>query len=198
MTSLCPGMQMGIQVIFIFVVQHCCTGAKLNGAVVRQGGKVSRRWQRLAQKLCPFAFAWSESIPEESLSQDPCCSLGNVCWLGSSSHHFLVALAELASPSVLPHQAGHSEENALPPFHLFRHFGFREVVVTAFLWHVRKLEEEAQLRPVSSASQFEQPWPSLVSAVWKLHCMTQKSAVIYTSTVAFLAITFHCSFSLNL
>lgn len=151
-----------------------------------------------AQKLCPFAFAWSDSIPEESLSQDPCCSFGKVYWLGSSSHHFLGAVAELSSPSILPHQAGDSEENAFPPFRLFHHFSFQEMVVTTLLWHVQKLEEEAQLRPVSSASPFEQPWPSLVSVVWKLHCTTQKSAVIYTSTVAFLAITFHCSFSLNL
>lgn len=85
-----------------------------------------------------------------------------------------------------------------PPFPLFHHFSFGEVVVTAFLWRVQKLEEEVRLRSGSSACQFEQPWPSLVSVVWKSRCMTQKSAVIYTSTAAFLAITIHCSFSLNL
>lgn len=174
----------GIRVIFFFLVQHHHTAAKQNGAVVRSGSRVSRRWWRSAQKLCPFAFARLESIPEESPSPDPCCSLGNVCRAGL--------------PAVVPHQGAGSAEDAFPPFYLFRPFGFREVVATAFLRCLPKLEEEARLGPVFSASRSEQPRPGLVSVVWKLHCTTQKSVVIYTSMVAFLAITFHCSFSLNL
>ena len=194
----------------------------------------------MAQKLCPFAFAWSESIPEGILSQDPCCSLGNVCWLGSSSSHFqswALPRSSLTRPvtpeeGALPHvmcsenlwiwhfrtwfsrhggdglTIGLDDLGGLFPtlmilcfydsFHLSHDFGCWEVAVTAFPWRVQELEEEVQLHPIPSASQFERPWPSLVSVVWKLHCMTQKSTVIYTSTVASLAITFHCSFSLNL
>lgn len=149
------------------LIQRCCTEAMQAGAMARQDDTVSCKWPGLAQRCCHFAFAfvWSEFFPEEGLSQDPCCSLGNICRLRYFFLHFLCALAGLATPLVASHEAGSSKEYVFPPLHLDYRSGFMDAVVTAFLWRVWELEEEAQLRPVSSAPLFAQPWPSLVSIV---------------------------------